>query len=481
MKTSPPPFVREVTPTEGGSAKPHRAYGKRRSTSMMDDEVHRLNVLKGYSDMSASLKGSKALIQRRQSVPSLTMSGRKATLCDDDLDQQDRDSLRALHSEFLQRPQPPTFAEGTSTKRMLQPWGQYGSWYASCELPWYSEEPMKIRSPSFWPQEGAQLLKQWGVSAVNTKGKKPKGGDAIGQDNFCVAVLPDGWEVFCVADGHGHIGHWVATHAVRTLPYILRCARCSALLRRDCVEEALDQAFQMTQQDLAHRAHAESQDLNLSGTTLTVVLRHAEREVLWVGCSGDTKAILLDPGSGVAVHATTDHHPDIQEERERIESSGGEVRIRNLADGHVEMRVYEQNRQWPGLCMTRSLGDALGKAIGVTEQPEVQAWPLQNANADALVLIATDGIWEFLETHRVAEIVLGALAEGKTKDEALHSLLEVARQKWQEDQADYCDDITAILAPACGPAAPRLPQDRRAKSSCMASCSDGARRACTIL
>lgn len=460
---------------------------KRGSTSIMDDEVHRLNLLRGECELfAAKSTGSDKLddkMARRQSASILIKkTPRKASMCiQDDLESSHKEMLSTLHVEFLKRPQPPTFSsEASSIKRALQVWGQYGTWYCSSELPWYSEEPMKIRSPSFWPPQGAQLLERWGVSTVNTKGMKPKNSDGIGQDNFCVAVLPDGWEVFCVADGHGAIGHWVSEHIVRILPYILQCARCSALLRRNCVKEAFEVSFQMTQQDLTHRAHAESKDLNLSGSTVTVVLRHPERDILWVGSAGDSRAILLDPGSGVAVYATTDHHPDVKEERERIEASGGEVIERICNDGHVEMRIHEKDRPWPCLCMTRCLGDAIGKTIGVTELPEVQAWPLENANPDTLVLVASDGVWEFLDNHSVAEIVLRALKQGRTKDEALEDLVEVARQKWHEHKADYCDDITAILAPVRGPAAPRS-QGGPAKSSCMANCSDGARKACTIL
>ena len=50
----------------------------------------------------------------------------------------------------------------------------------------------------------------------------------------------------------------------------------------------------------------------------------------------------------------------------------------------------------PGLAMSRSIGDAVGAMVGVTAEPEVSSRAV--AAGDTFVLIASDGVWEFLES-----------------------------------------------------------------------------------
>merc|ERR1712023_232430 len=85
----------------------------------------------------------------------------------------------------------------------------------------------------------------------------------------------------------------------------------------------------------------------------------------------------------------------------------------------------------------------------------VVEWSAQGYE-DGYLLVACDGIWEFLKEDQVADIVLPSLSKGATCDEVLQQLLEKARELWKEKEGTYCDDITAILFPLKTGPAPQL-------------------------
>jgi serine/threonine protein phosphatase PrpC len=68
------------------------------------------------------------------------------------------------------------------------------------------------------------------------------------------------------------------------------------------------------------------------------------------------------------------------------------------------MRVWLKEQDLPGLAMSRSLGDQVAHSVGVSSVPEITEYILELE--DKFVVIATDGVWEFLSNQEVAEIVL---------------------------------------------------------------------------
>ena len=54
----------------------------------------------------------------------------------------------------------------------------------------------------------------------------------------------------------------------------------------------------------------------------------------------------------------------------------------------------------PGLAMSRSIGDGLAHKYGVIPDPEIKKYTL--VDQDKIIVIASDGVWEFLTNHEVA-------------------------------------------------------------------------------
>lgn len=345
----------------------------------------------------------------------------------------------------------PTFdnARGPAVRTLRSAWNREGAVQVSCALPRWSEEPLTQRSFRLWPPghgSGEDLLRNWDVSAVCTKGKKGQHDATIGQDNFSVSKLPEGWEVYVVCDGHGHDAHWPAQRVVTVLPYILQCQACADLLRQGRVEDALRQAFVDAQADLQGESERHGINLAFAGCTVLCMLYDPEAQKVWVAHAGDSRALLISPGEGV-IHQSADHKPCVPEERARVVASGGEVRV---ADGEVHHdapeRVYMVGRNYPALALSRCLGDLVAHTCGVICDPDIVQWDVSK-HPRAMLLAATDGIWEFIDSQSASSKIFNALQSGASQQEALQSLVEHAQKLWADEDPAYCDDICALLIP----------------------------------
>ena len=75
-----------------------------------------------------------------------------------------------------------------------------------------------------------------------------------------------------------------------------------------------------------------------------------------------------------AEQLTEDHYPRVARERQRIVAAGGRVAcIEDVQLGELgELRVWKGESKRPGLPLSRSIGDALAKEVGVTAEPALR-------------------------------------------------------------------------------------------------------------
>lgn len=62
------------------------------------------------------------------------------------------------------------------------------------------------------------------------------------------------------------------------------------------------------------------------------------------------------------------------------------------------------------------------------------------------LIMATDGVWEFLDSEDVVEIVDKHFKSGKAANDACKFIIAKAARQWVEHEGDYRDDITVIVA-----------------------------------
>ena len=104
-------------------------------------------------------------------------------------------------------------------------------------------------------------------------------------------------------------------------------------------------------------------------------------------------------------------------------------------------RVWGRGKTFPGLAMSRSLGDFKGKEYGIISLPEIIEYTLDE-NSKYMV-ISSDGVWEFLSNENVMEIGNKFYekndAVGFTK-----KLVEISEGLWEQKDV-IVDDITTIV------------------------------------
>lgn len=138
-----------------------------------------------------------------------------------------------------------------------------------------------------------------------------------------------------------------------------------------------------------------------------------------------------------------DHKPDEEDEYKRIIEANGRVDTMRGQDGEPigPYRVWLKNGNVPGLAMSRSIGDTVASQVGVISDPEFFEKTL--TEEDKFIVIASDGIWEFLPNEQVVDMVM-PFWEASDPEGACQKLVDVSVQHW-ECEDEVIDDITVIV------------------------------------
>jgi len=261
----------------------------------------------------------------------------------------------------------------------------------------------------------------------------------INQDRGCV-VAPyndsDACSLYCIFDGHGEHGDGVSEFVLATIVQDLEAHPDL----HTAPDVALKATFLATDMELA-RSNVESY---YSGTTAVVCYR--VDDTIYTANAGDSRAIVaVKEGTGrTCVPLSIDHNPDAPGERERIVKAGGFVS--DPPEEGLSARVWlDRKCTQVGLAMGRSIGDNAVKRIGVIAEPEVRTHEV--SDRDDFLIMATDGVWEFIPNEEAIELVgqfFDSGAENAAKD-ACKSLIDLAVKRWRDIEGDYRDDITAIV------------------------------------
>ena len=105
-------------------------------------------------------------------------------------------------------------------------------------------------------------------------------------------------------------------------------------------------------------------------------------------------------------------------------------------------RVWLKNENIPGLAMSRSFGDRVAASVGVISEPEIVHKALEKE--DKFLIVASDGIWEFITNTEAVEIVVPYWTKNDPEGAADH-LINLATEKWKQED-EVIDDITCIIA-----------------------------------
>ena len=287
-------------------------------------------------------------------------------------------------------------------------------------------------------------------------GRNQNGQKKVNQDTPLVHLNIGGiggFNLFGVLDGHGPHGHFVSQFCKEHfIKYMTNFAE-SCIQKKIKTPEAIHAELKNNKFadiiEIFNKADEEMSkykqfDYNFSGTTCNIVFQF---NTYLVCCNvGDSRGILVeDRGDSKnlgIVELSHDHKPDLPGERERILLNGGIVdKITDIFGQKVgPPRVWKAKTNYPGLAMSRSLGDFQAKQCGVIASPEIIEYTLTR-NSKYLIL-CSDGVWEFITNEQVRD--LGNVFFNKNDVGGFCTdLVKFAVHSWEEFDI-IRDDITVI-------------------------------------
>ncbi|KAL4705759.1 hypothetical protein ACJJTC_006540 [Scirpophaga incertulas] len=174
---------------------------------------------------------------------------------------------------------------------------------------------------------------------------------------------------------------------------------------------------------------------NDSGCTAVVALLRGNQ--LYVANAGDSRCIICREGT--AIDMSIDHKPEDALELKRITNAGGNV----SNDGRIN----------GGLNLSRAIGDhsyKQNKDLDAKEQmitalPDVKILTIE-PEKDQFMVLACDGIWNFMSSQDVCDFILPRLKEGRERlSQICEEMFDHCLAPSTMGDGTGCDNMTAII------------------------------------
>jgi len=298
-------------------------------------------------------------------------------------------------------------------------------------------------------------IKSYGI--LTLAGKDASGKQKTNQDSFVfkgnINKIKD-FNIFGVLDGHGPEGHHVSKFAAESITsYLINHPEIKCLSD----PEQIYQKFKENKCNIITQSFVETDnklknvkfDALESGCTCVLVI-HIGTHIMCAN-AGDSRAIVVfnerdnnDTDYFFGEALSRDYKPEIPEETNRILRNGGvvtQIKDEN-GEGVGPYRVWARGEDYPGLAMSRSIGDLKGKKIGVIPDPGILEYDISKNTK--YIVVCSDGVWEFLENESVIDIGKKYYIENNPKG-FCHELVNQSLSLWEEND-NAVDDITAVVA-----------------------------------
>ena len=307
------------------------------------------------------------------------------------------------------------------------------------------------------------------ITKAGTDDKKEK----INQDSYL--IFPNTFDnllnIFGIFDGHGKNGHLISSFVSKFLSQYLTnkknyihkksdesysdsdsdsdISEKEILINKELLSNLfLEENFNFIKniiQEIDMKVNECNFDIQLSGTTCLLLFIFNNQII----CSniGDSQCFLYhcsNEDRWTHEQLSIIHKPDIDSEKERIISYGGVIHPYYDENGLYEgpNRVYEKGKPYPGLSLTRSIGDLEAQKIGIISEPDIIIKKIDSTCK--YIVLGSDGLWDMITPYDVGRIVNPFFSKNDIKG-ATQALLKKASKNWDKDGSDR-DDITIIVA-----------------------------------
>ena len=301
---------------------------------------------------------------------------------------------------------------------------------------------------NFNNNEEKEIVKNYAY--FSKAGKKENKIPKINQDSYLVNFQINNiknFHMFGILDGHGENGHHASQLTVKFFKKFFNedpdikntkdLIEIYDILKKDDYYK-IKEGFLLAERNLSEHTHI---DFNFSGTTCVIVFIIGKHIIC--ANAGDSRAILfnkLDIKYNV-IELSYDHKPNLPKEQLRIYNSGGDV-LRYKQNG-IECgppRVWVKGQGYPGLAMSRSIGDLVATDVGVIPEPEIIEYHIQDNTKG--IFIASDGIWEFI-TNLMVLNTFSNFYQINRNSRFCQYLVNQAVIKWKKEDC-VIDDITCV-------------------------------------
>ena len=322
----------------------------------------------------------------------------------------------------------------------------------------FIKQRKKAYSYTFQSNQINFLNKKYIISSAITKAGICDEEEKINQDSYLIKenIFNEDLNLYGIFDGHGQNGHLVSKYISKYVNnyysnksnYINNNDNNddSSLLNniKKLFEEKNEKIIKQCQNNLDLDINSVNFDIMNSGSTS--VLLFLTNEQLICSNIGDSECYLFNCSnedmwsfeSLAKVHKPTD-----EDEKKRILENGGEVHPYYEEDGIFEGpdRIYEKGKSYPGLSLSRSIGDLDGKRIGIISEPDIIT---KNINENCkFIVMGSDGLWDAIQPYDVSRILRSYFNKGDI-DGACKILLKKAELIWKKRNEER-DDITIIV------------------------------------
>ena len=332
------------------------------------------------------------------------------------------------------------------------------------------------------------------IGIITKAGEDISNQEKINQDNYFDNDLSNGYKFIGVCDGHGEDGQNVSDYLRNNLPRELgnelkkiinnenkRLRIIESMLKKkrdeklgneekindkkegdiliknieniETFKDLFKKAFVSTNLKLIEESYMFNLE-NSGSTCVSILLQKENTKKFYVANVGDSRAIIVkqpikntnneDKNNNIwsFEQLSRDHNLLEKDEADRILKHGGEIQQYQNEKGEFEgpLRIYIKHEEGPGLAMSRSFGDVLGTIIGLIAEPEVTEYIIKKE--DKAIIIASDGLWEYVSNEEVTEIVKN-LIDKKDPDLIVDELYKFSYEKWKKKDGGI-DDITII-------------------------------------
>ena len=283
-------------------------------------------------------------------------------------------------------------------------------------------------------------------SGLNLEGKRK-----INQDSYF--ILPKfhkikDFNIFCIMDGHGPDGHFVSSFISKYFSYFFKK---NEIINSDSYKKNLDYIYYQLIKDnyslIKNAFHQAEKKLNeikqidtdFSGTSCIILIQIGDKLI----CAnvGNSRAIMGKDYDRI-IPLSIDCTPDIPEESERILKHGATICQIEENDYQIgPYRIWIKDQKYPGLDISRSIGDNVATNYGVISTPYIIEKFIDSETQ--FIVMASHGLLEFLSNKDILDIVMMFYPKKDSRG-ACETLINQARKFWYQDQI-IVDDITVIV------------------------------------